>query len=229
MSVAHILNKQQHTFTPTTHPTGERRNISPLLLELAQALLSILVALAGRFPVPEHRLTPILGSTNPMLVANPHEEMSLGDIAELRQKLASSIELEAFIHGAMCVAYSGRCIISSYLTGRSGNRGLCAQPCRLPFEPTRENPRPCPADKAALSLKDNCLVEYIRDRIGGREDLEMDRVFVTHSGIPEEQVKLAVDQVRELQPFREILITRAGCTVSSHCGPGTIGVLFVRK
>ena len=76
---------------------------------------------------------------------------------------------------------------------------------------------------------EKCLAEYIRDRIAGREDLDLDRVFVTHSGIPENQVDLAVNLVRELQPFKELLVTRAGCTVSSHCGPGTIGVLFVRK
>ena len=76
---------------------------------------------------------------------------------------------------------------------------------------------------------EKCLAEYIRDRIGGRDDLDLDRVFVTHSGIPENQIKLAMELVPELQPFKEVLLTRAGCTVSSHCGPGTIGVLFVRK
>jgi len=76
---------------------------------------------------------------------------------------------------------------------------------------------------------EKCLAEYIRDRIADREDLELDRVFVTHSGIPAHQIDRAVNRVRELQPFKELLVTRAGCTVSSHCGPGTIGVLFVRK
>ena len=76
---------------------------------------------------------------------------------------------------------------------------------------------------------EKCLAEYVRDRIAGRDDLDLSRVFVTHSGLPEEQIAVAVDAVRELQPFRELLVTRAGCTVSSHCGPSTIGVLFVRK
>lgn len=76
---------------------------------------------------------------------------------------------------------------------------------------------------------DKCLAEYIRDRIADRDDLELDRVFVTHSGLSEQLLEQAVDQVRKTQPFREVLLTRAGCTVSSHCGPGTIGVLFVRK
>ncbi len=60
-------------------------------------------------------------------------EMSIDDIAELRAKTPASLELEAFVHGAMCMAYSGRCVISSYLTGRSGNRGECAQPCRWSY------------------------------------------------------------------------------------------------
>lgn len=61
------------------------------------------------------------------------------------------------------MSVSGQCYFSAMLGGRSGNRGACAQPCRLPFEPTSGNPRPCPADKAALSLKDNCLVAYVQE------------------------------------------------------------------
>ena len=57
-------------------------------------------------------------------------EMTLDDIAELRAKVPVELELEAFVHGAMCMAYSGRCLISAYLTGRSANRGGCAHSCR---------------------------------------------------------------------------------------------------
>ncbi|WP_253904715.1 U32 family peptidase [Adlercreutzia sp. ZJ473] len=60
-------------------------------------------------------------------------EMSLGDIARLRQDAPPDLEIEAFAHGAMCMAVSGRCLISSYLTGRSGNRGHCTQPCRWSY------------------------------------------------------------------------------------------------
>ena len=87
-------------------------------------------------------------------------EMSREEIAACADL---GVELEVFVHGALCMSVSGQCYFSAMLGSRSGNRGACAQPCRLPFEPTRENPRPCPADKAALSLKDNCLVEYIRE------------------------------------------------------------------
>ncbi len=57
-------------------------------------------------------------------------EMSLSDIARMRQETPPSLKIEAFAHGAMCMAVSGRCLISSYLTGRSGNRGNCSQSCR---------------------------------------------------------------------------------------------------
>jgi len=60
-------------------------------------------------------------------------ELSLEEIADIRVHTPPSLELEAFVHGAMCVAHSGRCILSSVLTGRSGNRGECAQPCRWGF------------------------------------------------------------------------------------------------
>ena len=61
-------------------------------------------------------------------------EMSLADIARLRQDAPPDLEIEAFAHGAMCMAVSGRCLISSYLTGRSGNKGHCTQPCRWSYQ-----------------------------------------------------------------------------------------------
>ncbi len=57
-------------------------------------------------------------------------EMTISEIAEMRSRLPDDMEMEAFVHGAMCMAFSGRCFISSMLTGRSGNRGECTQPCR---------------------------------------------------------------------------------------------------
>ena len=65
-------------------------------------------------------------------------EMPLTDIRALRRNLPDEVELEAFVHGAMCMAYSGRCMISAYLTGRSANRGACAQSCRWKYHLTEE-------------------------------------------------------------------------------------------
>lgn len=76
---------------------------------------------------------------------------------------------------------------------------------------------------------EKCLLEYLTDRLEGRDDLELDRVFLTHSGLDEALVQAAVNHIRELQPFREICVTVAGSTISSHCGPNTIGVLFLTR
>jgi len=72
-----------------------------------------------------------------------------------------------------------------------------------------------------------CMKEYITDRLKDRTNLDTTRVFITHSGIAPELIQSAVETVQELQNFQEICITVAGCTVSSHCGPGTMGVLFL--
>lgn len=85
-------------------------------------------------------------------------EMSREEIAACT---GLGVELEVFVHGALCMSVSGQCYFSAMLGGRSGNRGLCAQPCRLPFAPTGDRPHPATADQAALSLKDNCLIAYV--------------------------------------------------------------------
>lgn len=79
-------------------------------------------------------------------------ELSRENIAYITKN--SPVEIEAFVHGALCVCHSGQCLMSSVIGGRSGNRGECAQPCRLPYN-----------GKYPLSLKDNCLASHIPDLI----------------------------------------------------------------
>lgn len=81
-------------------------------------------------------------------------EMSLDEIKEIRK--STSLELEAFVHGALCMCVSGQCYLSAMLGGRSGNRGLCAQPCRLGF--SADNSKSCD-----LSLKDLSLIHHIHE------------------------------------------------------------------
>ena len=73
------------------------------------------------------------------------------------------------------------------------------------------------------------LKKYVADRIGNGADISLDRIFVTHAGCDEAIVAQCVEQVKALAPFREVQVTRAGCTISSHCGRNTLGVLFMRK
>lgn len=73
------------------------------------------------------------------------------------------------------------------------------------------------------------LEDYVADRLSGRDDIDTSRIFITHSGISEERIAIVKAAVEKHMAFGEIHITRAGCTISSHCGPNTLGILFLRK
>lgn len=73
------------------------------------------------------------------------------------------------------------------------------------------------------------LEKYISEQIGDASGIVQDRIFVTHAGCDEEIYRACLEQVKAIAPFGEVLLTRAGCTVSSHCGRNTLGVLFIRK
>ena len=73
------------------------------------------------------------------------------------------------------------------------------------------------------------LPQYTRDKLAGRADLVLDRVFITHSGIAPEYIDLVRRTIGEAADFREICVTQASCTISCHCGPNTLGVLFLTK
>lgn len=85
-------------------------------------------------------------------------EMHLDEIKEISEN--TDVEIESFVHGALCYCYSGQCLYSSMIGGRSGNRGQCAQPCRLPYKVQGEREA-----KYVLSLKDICTLEYIPELI----------------------------------------------------------------
>lgn len=76
---------------------------------------------------------------------------------------------------------------------------------------------------------DKCVDQYVRERLADMDHIETDRIFITHSGVEDSAVEAARRAVCACGSFREIIVTRAGCTVSCHCGPGTLGVLFIRK
>jgi len=95
-------------------------------------------------------------------------ELSLGEIVHIRQNTPQSLEIECFVHGSMCIAYSGRCALSNYLTGRDANRGECAQPCRWKYYLSEEK-RPgeflpiTEDDRGAyiLNSKDLSMIKHI--------------------------------------------------------------------
>lgn len=114
-----------------------------------------------------------LGATRIVLA----RELSLEEISEIRAKTPKTLELEAFVHGAMCISYSGRCLISQYLTDRDANKGACAQPCRWQYSLVEEKRPgeyfPVEEDERGTYLynsKDMCMIEHIPELVSAGID-----------------------------------------------------------
>ena len=99
-------------------------------------------------------------------------ELSLAEIREIRDRIPEEMEIESFIHGAMCISYSGRCLLSNFLTGRDANRGACTHPCRWKYSlveetrpgeyfPVMENDR----GTFIFNSKDLCMIEHIPEMV----------------------------------------------------------------
>ena len=99
-------------------------------------------------------------------------ELSLDEIAEIRNHIPADKEIETFVHGAMCMAYSGRCLLSNYMTGRDANQGACTHPCRWKYHVVEEN-RPgeyMPIEENErgtyiFNSKDLCMIDYVPELV----------------------------------------------------------------
>ena len=104
-------------------------------------------------------------------------ELTLEEIREIREHIPDSLEIETFVHGAMCISYSGRCLLSNYFTGRDANQGACTHPCRWKYSvveetrpgeymPVYENER----GTYIFNSKDLCMIEHIPDLVAAGID-----------------------------------------------------------
>ncbi len=145
--------------------------------------------------------------------------MTAKEIAEECTRLAANVDASFVIDSLEFLHKGGRC---SALTAFGANL-LQLKPCIVVKD-----------GKMGVSKKyrgkfASVLPQYIADRIGDASDIYLDKVFVTHAGCDKEIIDACVEKVKELAPTANVMITRAGCTVSSHCGRNTLGVLFIRK
>ncbi len=139
--------------------------------------VGVLHFLAAHFPeLPVHASTQMtlvsadganMLSGYPVTRLVPARELSLPEIKELRA--GTNLELECFVHGALCYCYSGQCLFSSMIGGRSGNRGRCAQPCRMAYS-VLEDDCPVAEEIYALSPKDLCTLDRIPDLVSAGID-----------------------------------------------------------
>ncbi len=138
-------------------------------------------------------------------------ELSLAEIKAIRQNIPEELELEAFIHGAMCVSYSGRCLLSNYFAGRDANGGACAQPCRWKYY-VHEEKRPEDVISAEqdeygtylFSSKDLCMIDHIGDLVeAGLDSLKIEgRVkSAYYTAAVTNAYRMALDDYYEGKPF----------------------------
>lgn len=169
---AHIFGKRVYLTVNTLVKEGELDNLYPFLQPLYESGLDgvivqdlgVLRYIKNHFPqLALHASTQmtLTGSWGAELMKEegvtrivPARELSLEEIRKIKRE--TGLEIEVFVHGAMCYCYSGQCLLSSMLGGRSGNRGRCAQPCRLPYEGIS-----CKEGKYPLSMRDMCTIELL--------------------------------------------------------------------
>ena len=188
VAFAHAHGVRVHC-TVNTMPRNEEMGRLPAHLELLEdaGVDAVILADLGAFRLAERyapraarHVSTQAGVTNYEAARVWHElgasrvilarELSLEEIRIIREKTPRSLELEAFVHGAMCVSYSGRCLLSNYMTGRDSSRGACAQPCRYKYALVEEK-RPgefFPIEEDGggayiLNSRDMCMIDHLED------------------------------------------------------------------
>ena len=145
--------------------------------------------------------------------------MEAADIVAEIEKLRSCVDASFVIDSLEYLHKGGRCSALAMM----GANLLKLKPCIEVKEGTMG------VGKKYRGVYGRVLTEYVDEILQNVDDIDDARVFVTHAGCDEEIVNAVVEQVKSKGIFKEVFLTRAGCTVSSHCGANTLGVLFVRK
>jgi Collagenase and related proteases len=157
-------------------------------------------------------------------------EMSLSEITTLRAHTPRALEIECFVHGAMCVSYSGRCLLSGYMTGRDSNRGACAQPCRYEYALVEEK-RPgeyFPIIEEAgqtyiLNAKDMCMIDHVPELLAAGIDslkIEGRAKSAYYAAVVTKAYRAAIDAALAGKPLAEDLRHEVFKVSHRHYGTG---------
>lgn len=145
--------------------------------------------------------------------------MAAEEICQVLEQAKEKLDVSFIIQTLEYLHKGGRC---------SGVAMLGANLLKLRPEIVVENGQMHVSRKYRGSMEKTILA-YVQGRLEGRTDLNDDRIIITHSGVPTEVVEKVKALILELHPFREVIETTAGSTITSHCGPNTLGVLFFKK
>ena len=147
------------------------------------------------------------------------EGLSAAEIADRLNEMKTRLDVSFVLQTVEYLKMGGRC---------SAIAALGANLLQLRPEIEVADGKMHPAKKYRGSIE-RSVTDYVKGRLAERDDIDCKRIFITHSYVPDEVVEKVEELVRELHPFEEVIVTTAGCTISSHCGPACLGVLFFRK
>ena len=177
--------------------------------------------LGNVYPIDYGNLSTGIG----LLVIEAAERITKGmaatQICQEVTALKAKVQTSFIIDNLTYLYEGGRCSALSAL----GANLLNIKPC-IEVDNSSGKMRVGKKYRGALS---RILQQYTRDKLTEQSDLKNDRIFITHSGTSPENIDLVRRTIEEIADFKEVLVTRAGCTISSHCGPNTLGILFMKK
>lgn len=171
------------------------------------------------YPVDSRNLSTGSGQVVMEAVRLADMGLSAEDIVHRLQELAGRVEASFVIDSLEYLRKGGRCSALAAL----GANLLNLKPCIEVVDGKMK------VGKKYRGSFEKCLLSYVKERLDGRTDLVKERIFVTHTPCDARAVEAVKKSVKQYGGFRQIIETQAGCTISSHCGPNTLGVLFIRK
>lgn len=171
------------------------------------------------YPVDSRNLSTGIGHLVLNAAEMAEQGMDAADIAAALEKKREKLDVSFVIDTLEYLKRGGRC---SALVAMSANL-LHLKPC-IEVKDGKMG-----VGRKYRGKLEKCYVQYIEDRLKGRDDIDCHRIFITDSGIDEATWRELERVVRACQPFEEVLHTQAGCTVSNHCGPGCMGILYYHK
>lgn len=146
-------------------------------------------------------------------------DLSPEEIVQKLRQLTEQVEASFLLDRLDYMRKGGRCSAVAAL----GANLLKLKPCIVV-----ENGKMRVGKKYRGDFK-KCIVEYVKDQLEARQDLVPERIFITHTPVADGIVEAVRDAVNQYSSFSEVIETEAGCTISCHCGPGTLGILFLRQ
>ncbi len=147
--------------------------------------------------------------------------MAAADIAEELRALTSKVSASFVLDTLEFLHKGGRC---SALAMMGANLLKLKPSIRVNNEDSTMS-----VGKKYRGSLEKALEDYVRDELEGRDDIVLDKMFVTHSPMDQKYVDKVVELVKSIQPFENVYVTSAGCTITAHCGPNCLGVLYMTK